>query len=164
MQCVPAADPTPWLALSNVALGTSGGHAYSADHLHHAIVLSTHESGAAAVLVLHGPEISAATSIPRMQHWALCLHIVGLRLHEAFETEQLNIAVLQLERTERLQRALFTIADLSNAALDMPALLRCMPRISTSPCTMARATPRTSSTTRTRMTTVAPSSSTTNCR
>ncbi|MEZ5455675.1 MAG: EAL domain-containing protein [Lysobacteraceae bacterium] len=126
MQSVPEADPSSWMALANEALGTSSGHAHSTDHEHHAIVLSTHESGAAAVLILHGPEISTATSIPRLQHWALCLHIVGLRLHEAFETDQLNVAVLQLERTERLQRALFTIADLSNAALDMPALLRGM--------------------------------------
>ena len=126
LQCVPDADPSRWLPLAEQALGTSNGHAIAVSGEEHAIVLSTHESGAAAVLVLHGPEISLETSVPRLQHWAMCLHLVGLRLHEAFETGQLNIAVLQLERTERLQRALFTIADLSNAALDMPSLLRGM--------------------------------------
>lgn len=124
--CIPEADASVWLPIANAALGASNGHAYDADGEHHAIVLSTHESGAAAVLVLQGPEVSAATSIPRMQHWAMCLHLVGLRLHEAFETEQLNGAVRQLEHTERLQRALFTIAELSTAALDMQELLRGM--------------------------------------
>jgi hypothetical protein len=126
LRCIPEADASVWLPIANAALGASSGHAYDAEGEHHAIVLSTHESGAAAVLVLHGPEVSTATSIPRMQHWAMCLHLVGLRLHEAFETEQLNGAVRQLEHTERLQRALFTIAELSTAALDMQELLRGM--------------------------------------
>ncbi|WP_147652848.1 sensor domain-containing diguanylate cyclase [Vulcaniibacterium gelatinicum] len=53
----------------------------------------------------------------------------GMRMAETLAMQQLHDTVARLEQSEKLQRALYAIADLAGSDLDMPAMLRELHRI-----------------------------------
>lgn len=57
------------------------------------------------------------------------LALAGRRLSELFSVQKLQVSVQRLEHSERLQRALFAIADMAASGLDMQNLLRGLHRI-----------------------------------
>jgi diguanylate cyclase (GGDEF)-like protein len=57
------------------------------------------------------------------------LEFAGDRLSQALENDRLNAAVQRLEGSERLQRALFAIADMAGSDHDMPTMLHGLHRI-----------------------------------
>lgn len=80
-----------------------------------AVLLSSSDAISGAVLLLQAPA-------PAMLHgWALQLRPY---VDNALEKSQLRACVDRLARAEKLQRTLYTIADLASADLDMPAMLR----------------------------------------
>jgi GAF domain-containing protein len=54
---------------------------------------------------------------------------VGVRMAEVLAIQRLHETVAQLAQTEKLQRALFAIADMAGSDLDMPDMLRGLHRI-----------------------------------
>jgi diguanylate cyclase (GGDEF)-like protein len=54
---------------------------------------------------------------------------VGARMAEVLAIQRLHETVAQLAQTEKLQRALFAIADMAGSGLDMPDMLRGLHRI-----------------------------------
>ena len=57
------------------------------------------------------------------------LQFMELRLHEMGALEDLRLSVANMEQTERLQRALFAIADQANADREMPDVFRALHEI-----------------------------------
>ena len=57
------------------------------------------------------------------------LHFMELRLHEMGALEDLRLSVANLEQAERLQRALFAIADQASADREMPEVFRALHEI-----------------------------------
>lgn len=57
------------------------------------------------------------------------LAAAGARMAETLGMQQLHDTVARLEQSEKLQRALYAIADLASSDLDMPAMLREIHRI-----------------------------------
>ncbi len=78
---------------------------------------------ARAVLLV---ECSAETreSVEVRSQWDSFVEMVSARSQSALETERLSLTVERLEAAERLQRALYAIADLASSDLDMPDMLR----------------------------------------
>ena len=58
--------------------------------------------------------------------WEAFLELARPRVAQALEVERLRHSVRRLEKAERLQRALFGIADLASSVLDMNEVLRAM--------------------------------------
>src|SRR5690606_40326837 len=56
-------------------------------------------------------------------HRARC-EAAGRRIAELLAVERLRADVAQLEKAEKLQRALYAIADMAGPELDMPDMLR----------------------------------------
>lgn len=63
------------------------------------------------------------------KQWREFLAPARARIATALETDRLKDSLLRLEKAERLQRALFAIADLAGSDLDMPEMLRGLHRI-----------------------------------
>lgn len=61
---------------------------------------------------------------PFLQALSGLLHVAGKQLERAVATEALQATLVRLERSERLQRALFAIADLAGSDRAMPDMLR----------------------------------------
>ena len=68
-------------------------------------------------------------SLPSDPGLAGLLAQAGARMAELLERERLQESVTQLEDAERLQRALYAIADMAGSDFDMPDLLRGLHRI-----------------------------------
>ncbi|MDQ2701308.1 MAG: EAL domain-containing protein [Pseudomonadota bacterium] len=81
------------------------------------LVLCDEAQGGTAVLRLESPLPGSATV------QALCAS-AGARMSELLAAERLRADLAHLEKAERLQRALYAIADLAGAGLDMPEMLR----------------------------------------
>lgn len=75
----------------------------------------------AVLLVRQSSELAGATELPAM---AALLRVLRTCMPGALKTEQLCLKVERLEAAERLQQALYAIADLASAELDMPELLQ----------------------------------------
>ncbi|HEX2597001.1 MAG TPA: bifunctional diguanylate cyclase/phosphodiesterase, partial [Luteimonas sp.] len=60
---------------------------------------------------------------------AAALKAAGARMAEVLAIQRLHDTVAQLAQTEKLQRALFAIADMAGSDLDMPDMLRGLHRI-----------------------------------
>ena len=71
---------------------------------------------ASAVLITAAPHFSDAQA----RH----LHLAGRRMAELFAINRLQASVSDLAQAEKLQRALFAIADMAGSGHDMPSLLR----------------------------------------
>jgi diguanylate cyclase (GGDEF)-like protein len=82
-------------------------------------VLCDQEGG---VAVLYAPERLDTDA-------SSALRATGARMAEVLAIERLHGTVAQLAQTERLQRALFAIADMAGSDLDMPDMLRGLHRI-----------------------------------
>lgn len=80
-----------------------------------ALLLSSFDSASGAVLLLQGPVT------PRLREWATQARPY---VDNALEKALLRASVDRLARAEKLQRALYTIADMASADLDMPGMLR----------------------------------------
>ena len=74
-----------------------------------------------AVLLLHFARAQAKSLLD--ERIASCVGLASQRLQAILELADLRDSHKQLERSENLQRALFTIADLAGSDLDMPELL-----------------------------------------
>lgn len=92
-----------------------------------AIALHADPDGATAVLICRLDE-GAADRIGS-KSWREFLAPARARAATALETERLKDSLLRLEKAERLQRALFAIADMAGSDLDMPEMLRGLHRI-----------------------------------
>src|SRR6476659_8876603 len=82
-------------------------------HLH---LLCNGAADASAVLVTDGAEFDEAG-----RH---LLALAGRRMSELFAINRLQVSVSDLAQAEKLQRALFAIADMAGSEHDMPSLLR----------------------------------------
>jgi signal transduction histidine kinase len=96
---------------------------FSSDGRRLALRLSeTNPISSASVLLL---AIDAPYNGQRFAHdTSTQLDIAGRHLSRALESEGLQISFNRLERSERLQRALFAISDLASSDRDMPDMLR----------------------------------------
>jgi diguanylate cyclase (GGDEF)-like protein len=56
--------------------------------------------------------------------WNVFVELLRARVGGALEVESLRLAVSRLEQAEQLQRALYAIADLASADMEMPEMLR----------------------------------------
>jgi diguanylate cyclase (GGDEF)-like protein len=81
-----------------------------------------HDDGDAQVAILHCPGGAPAPADAD-------LAAAGLRMSEALVLRDLRSTIARLEQTERLQRALYAIADLAGSGLDMQDMLRALHRI-----------------------------------
>src|SRR5690606_41181980 len=81
------------------------------------LVLCDDPHGGTAVLRLQSPHAAGASTQPL---WT----IAGTRMAELLAGERLRAELAILERSGRLQSALFAIADLAGSDLDMPEMLR----------------------------------------
>lgn len=86
----------------------------------HAQVLCDHGSSAAVLL---GPE-SLRLPLAATHPAAAWLKAAGMRLGELMQAQRLQASVAQLAHAEKLQHALFAIADMASSALDMPQMLQ----------------------------------------
>ena len=86
------------------------------------VVLCDDRAADVAVLALREP-------LPEDSRLAAVLAQAGARMAELLERERLQQSVTQLEDAERLQRALYAIADMAGSDFDMPDLLRGLHRI-----------------------------------
>ncbi len=84
--------------------------------------------GAVALLLALDPPTDDGIGATATQDGAM-LTAAGKRLGELLEVHQLLESVARLEQGEQLQRALYAIADMAGAALDMPDMLRGLHRI-----------------------------------
>jgi diguanylate cyclase (GGDEF)-like protein len=75
-----------------------------------------------AVLLLDFTQAQAARRLP--PHWAESLRLADRHLRRARALESLQTSVDALERSDKLQRALFAISDLAGSDRDMPEMLR----------------------------------------
>ncbi len=101
-------------ALAAVQAERSGASAHERTH-----VLCDQDT---AVAVWHAPGLVTASATTKLQ-------AVGARMAEVLAIQRLHEAVTQLAQTEKLQRALFAIADMAGSDLDMPDMLRGLHRI-----------------------------------
>jgi GAF domain-containing protein len=81
-----------------------------------------HDDGDAQVAVLHCPGGATARADAD-------LAAAGLRMSETLVLRDLRSTIARLEQTERLQRALYAIADLAGSGLDMQDMLCALHRI-----------------------------------
>jgi len=88
----------------------------------HFLVLCDDQAADVAVLILR--ESLPADRVPER-----VLEHAGLRMAQLLERERLQESVTHLEDAERLQRALYAIADMAGSDFDMPDLLRGLHRI-----------------------------------
>ena len=84
--------------------------------------LSVRRPGLAAVL--YRVPGGGAASAQRNQYWRAFLDLVTKWLSAQLEQRRLRTSLRRLERAERLQRALYAIADLASSELEMPDMLR----------------------------------------
>ena len=92
-----------------------------------AVPLHVGSDGEAAVLLCRledGAEVDLARG-----DWQGFVELASRRVAAELETAQLRDALLRLEQTDKLQRALFAIADMAGSELDMPEMLRGLHRI-----------------------------------
>jgi len=112
------------MSLADTVFETGTGWARDGEHF--ALLLCNEADGAAAVLLGRtesDPQEPAATAWPQL------IALARPRLAQALETARLHDAVRRLEQAERLQRALFAIADRAGSELDMQDMLRELHRI-----------------------------------
>ena len=86
------------------------------------LVLCDDQAADVAVALLREP-------LPADRGLEPTLALAGARMAELLERERLQESVTQLEDAERLQRALYAIADMAGSDFDMPDLLRGLHRI-----------------------------------
>ncbi|HEY5614334.1 MAG TPA: EAL domain-containing protein [Lysobacter sp.] len=86
----------------------------------HARVLCDDGQSVAALVFAFGQALPGA-SLHAVEPW-LCT--AGTRLAELLQAQRLHASVAQLAQAERLQHALFAIADMAGSSLDMPQMLQ----------------------------------------
>ncbi|MBA3486997.1 MAG: diguanylate cyclase, partial [Lysobacter sp.] len=86
----------------------------------HTQVLCDYASSAAVLL---GPE-TLHLPLPSTHPVGAWLKAAGMRLGELMQAQRLQASVAQLAHAEKLQHALFAIADMASSALDMPQMLK----------------------------------------
>jgi len=88
-----------------------------ADGMELALPLVTHTAtGARAVMCLK-------VSHGRLEDYDEFARLIGLRVNDLLQVSRLKLAVERLEIAERIQRALYAIADLASSDMDMPDVL-----------------------------------------
>ena len=89
------------------------------------------ETGAHAHVLCDQDNVTAILHVPHAEGLALRtdLQAAGARMAEVLSIQRLHDTVKQLAQTEKLQRALFAIADMAGSNLDMPDMLRGLHRI-----------------------------------
>ncbi|HSM10946.1 MAG TPA: EAL domain-containing protein [Lysobacter sp.] len=80
------------------------------------------DDGVCAAVVLDPS--GAALPMPALHAAASWLAAAGARLDELLQAQRLQASVAQLAQAERLQNALFAIADMAGSDLDMPQMLQ----------------------------------------
>ncbi len=113
------------LALADAAFAADDGRAASGQAL--ALTLHREDDGAGAVLLCRldrGVDASQAE-----QHWRAVTRLARLRMAAVLEVARLHDSVERMEQAEKLQRALFAIADMAGSELDMADMLRGLHRI-----------------------------------
>ncbi len=85
-----------------------------------ATVLGTSARGGRAVLVADWPR---ASTTRHGDDWRAALRALAIRWADVLDRAEQGLAIERLAKAERLQRALFEIADLASSDLDMPEML-----------------------------------------
>ncbi len=120
-QIQPAADLTSdQLALIHASL--------QAENLHRAddektIAIALKQCDAIILITLTDAK-KCAVALHQLQKITNLLHIAGQHFHRALASVDLQVAITDLERSERLQRALFAISDLAGSNQEMAKVLR----------------------------------------
>ena len=112
------------LALAQSALQAADGMRISADGRSHAVVLLNAQQ--VVLLLTMAMEGSAKTLLGNVGTY---LQLGVRQLHHTIKLAELYDSHSQLEHSENLQRALFSISELSGSDLDMPDMLREIHRI-----------------------------------
>jgi len=112
------------LALAQSALEAGDGMRLSADGRRHAVVLLNAQQ---VVLLLTMAAEGSAKSL--LGNVGTYLQLGVRQLHHTIKLAELYDSHSQLEHSENLQRALFSISELSGSDLDMPDMLREIHRI-----------------------------------
>jgi diguanylate cyclase (GGDEF)-like protein len=115
------------VALADAAFAAADGCARSTSGLEVAMVLHREDDGAGAVLVCRMEK--GAESIDQDALWLRQFALARPRMASALEVARLSDAVTRTEQAEKLQRALFAIADMAGSELDMTDMLRGLHRI-----------------------------------
>jgi diguanylate cyclase (GGDEF)-like protein len=115
------------LALADRAVDAADGRAESASGGDLALVLHRAEEGAAAVLVCRLEKDAVAVDVDPF--WQRLMALAGARIAAVLEVARLHDSVSRLEQAERLQRALFAIADMAGSELEMSEMLPQLHRI-----------------------------------
>jgi diguanylate cyclase (GGDEF)-like protein len=115
------------LALADRASQAEGGRATSDNGSDLALLLHREDDGAGAVLVCRLENDSAA--IEQDPFWQRLMALAGARMAAVLEVARLHDSLSRLEQAERLQRALFAIADMAGSGLEMSEMLPKLHRI-----------------------------------
>lgn len=120
LQCQPPEAATP---LKRVAMAAFAGGTLDSDDDGIPYLLNTGASGDKVALLMR-----PGHSVMQPEH-ARLLALAEQRLSELLSIQKLQVSVQRLEHSERLQRALFAIADMAASGLDMESLLQGLHRI-----------------------------------
>jgi len=115
------------LELADIAFEADDGRALSASGNDLALTLLAEEDGAGAVLLCRLDRDAA--EVEADPQWQRLLQLARQRLAAAIEVARLQDSVARMEQAEKLQRALFAIADMAGSELDMSEMLRGLHRI-----------------------------------
>lgn len=114
------------LKLAEQAYGATDGRARSPDGELEARVLSRCSFGCAAVLLVR--HVDSDSGPARLDH-LLAWQLARARFAEVLERGRLQDNVRRLEQADRVQRALFAIADMASSGMDMDEMLGKLHRI-----------------------------------
>jgi len=89
-----------------------------------ASVLSSPQTGAAQAVLMADWPVTDCVPQAGPQIWREFMALVAARLAGTLELADHRLAVERIEKTARLQSALYAIADLASSDLDMPEMLR----------------------------------------
>ncbi len=117
-------SPVVWPAACTTDAAT--GAAQRAVERHRA---GAQPDGSACVLCDDGDDVAVLLGVDPARLPAAPRALAGRRLAELLGARRLRDSVAQLAQAERLQHALFAIADMAGSGRDMPALLRGLHRI-----------------------------------
>jgi diguanylate cyclase (GGDEF)-like protein len=114
-------------ALAELACTLPGGRAEANAGAEIALVLHRKDDGAGAVLVFR--LVAGAPAFDADPDWQHLMTLARARIAAELEVARLNDSVARLEQAEKLQRALFAIADLAGSEHEMSEMLPQLHRI-----------------------------------
>lgn len=115
------------LALLERCFASPGGHEVSSAGDVHCYRLHASNDGPAAFLLCRAE--SAEQAPHALAYWDVLLAALSRRWNDLLELQRRDETVARMEHSERLQRALFDIADMAGSDLDMSDMLRQLHRI-----------------------------------